>query len=581
MRRVVFLLFLMVTLASLAFSTQPVRRTAAQGPNNNPTEEPVGEDTGDEAVAQGGGGADGVKFADSELIASLKYDPQINGFNFENYTTEYKNLTPAEVRRLFGDDVCASIKNDNCILTPTARQWMSQINEAMAGGHCYGMAALSATFYMNQENPADFGNDHAFGLKIQGNDKLQREIAFWWATQATDEIQQLYYPGTDAVPTPNKVLDTLIKDFKSGKEAYVLVFYKIDETGQPSGGHAVTPWGVVDKGDGKYWVLIYDNNYPGVTRAFEFDRNTDSWSYEASINPNEQADTYEGNAETKTLAIIPLSAKANGFACPICDANGTSRNNHTGGLAALAQPAQKYNQLWMEGEGDLLITDAQGRRYGVENGKFYKEIPGVRVQNLLSGIDTWNNDERVYQIPVGIQFTVTLDGSRLKQPSQSEVVLIGPGYDLGVEEIKLDPGQKDTLTLSPDGTQVSYKTTSSESPVIVLGFDGKDADYGFGLQGVDLDGGGTITVKLDKPNGKLSINTVGSKSVATYGVAIGRYDAQGGEQVFSHDSVQLESGDTAYLSYGKWTGNKAAMTLEIDRGSKGTVAETLELTDEE
>ncbi len=580
MRRVVFMLFLIVTLASLALSTQPARRTAAQGPNNNPTGEPVGEGTDDEAVAQGGGGADGVKFTENELVASLKYEPQVNGFSFENYTTEYKNLSPAEVRRLFGDGVCASLENDTCILTPTAQQWMSQINESMSGGHCYGMAALSASFYLSKEKPDDFGGGNAFGLKIQGNEKLQHEIAYWWATQATDEIQQIYAPSTDAVPPPNQVLDKLIADFKSGKDAYVLVFYKIGPDGQPTGGHAVTPWGVVDKGGGKFWVLIYDNNYPGITRAFEFDRNTDSWRYEASINPNEAADTYEGNADTKTLAIIPLSAKSKEFACPICDANATSRN-HAGGLASLAQPAQKYNQLWLEGEGDLLITDEQGKRYGFDNGKYYKEIPGVRVQHLLTGPETWNNNERVYEIPVGIKFTVTVDGSRLKQATKTEVVLLGPGYDLGVEDIKLDPGQKDTLTLSPDGTQLSYKTTSNESPVIVLGFDGKTADYGFGLQGVDLDGGGTINVKLDKPNGKLSINTVGSKSAATYGVAIARYDPKGGEQVFSHDNVQLESGDTAYLDYGKWTGNKAAMTLEIDRGSKGTIAETLQLTDEQ
>ena len=66
-------------------------------------------------------------------------------------------MTPNDVRRMFGDQACASIEGDQCILTPPGNQWLEQISKAMNGGHCEGMAVLSNLFYTGKANPADFG----------------------------------------------------------------------------------------------------------------------------------------------------------------------------------------------------------------------------------------------------------------------------------------------------------------------------------------------------------------------------------------------------------------------------------------
>ena len=57
--------------------------------------------------------------------------------------------------------------------------------------------------------------------------------------------------------------DALTAALKSHNETYTFGFYKRDGTG----GHATTPYAVEDKGGGQFAVLMYDNNYPLVTRV--------------------------------------------------------------------------------------------------------------------------------------------------------------------------------------------------------------------------------------------------------------------------------------------------------------------------
>jgi len=562
MRKSLTISCLILIVAALVFSTQPARLSIAQG------------GTEDDAAEGGGGGSAGVNTSGNYVAAAPNYAVKVNGFGFENYGSDkpVENLTPAEVRRMFGDQACASLEGETCILTPSAQQWMEQINKDMGGGHCEGMAVLSLLLYLQKEKPADFGGDVAFNIKLDSNDKLQREIAYWWATQAVEPVQ-----SAEIKKTPNEIVDLLKESFKEGSgETYTIGITKRDGTG----GHAVTPWAIEDRGGGKFWILVYDNNWPGVNRAIEVDHEKNTWLYEASTNPSEPADTYDGDAETVSLTLAPTSKRFGTLACPFCANAGETSHAGLARLTRLVEAAQQYNQIWLDGEGKLLITDAQGRHYGYVNGKFVKEIPGVKSFTVRSG-DLWKTDESpTFLVPTGMAFTLTVDGTGLKQATTTDVVMIGPGYDLGVEGVKLEPGQQDTLTFSPDGSKLTYKTNGSESPDIVLGLEAKGADFGFDIKGVDLDGGGVINVTLDKAKGQLILNTTGNKTAGTYSLIVDRIDDKG-EQTFSHDNITLAPNDTAYLDYGKWSGNKGSMSLGIDHGSTGKIAETLELTDEQ
>jgi hypothetical protein len=345
---------------------------------------------------------------------------------------------------------------------------------------------------------------------------------------------------------------------------------------QGKGGHAITPYAVEDMGGGIFNVLVYDNNHPGKERRIIVDRNANTWEYNLSTRPDKPESVWSGDAETQTFLLKTNSYRVPTQYCPFCEnASGVAGKN------GLEQAAVKYNQIWVSGDGvHVLLTDAQGKRFGLVNGKMVKEIPGVKFQTLDSA-DLWDEvSDPIYFVPTGIQFTLSVDGGGLKKPTVASVALIGPGYDLVVEAIQLDPGQKDTITFSPDGKNISYKTDSNESPDIELGYEAKGADYAFFIKGVDIESGGTVNVTLDKDKGTLKIFATGNKQAGAYALIMGRFDEKG-ETYFGHDNIELGPKDSALVDYSKWGGNGTTMPLGIDRNSDGTIDETLELTDDD
>jgi hypothetical protein len=432
---------------------------------------------------------------------------------------------------------------------------------------------LSNLFYTGQLNAADFGADSVPALEIAGNEPLQREIAFWWATQATQPAR------TGIVQqTPSGVLNTLQTSFAagpSGSDQYAVGFYKRDRTG----GHAVTPYAVEDRGGGIYWIMIYDNNYPGAARAIEVDTNTDTWRYSGSTNPAEAEDEYEGDAETMTLELAAIGPRLGQQDCAFCDETATA---HAGGrlLAPWSQAgAQEFNEIWLEGDADLLITDIEGHSVGFRDGAFINEIPGATSNGNKFGVNVWDVDaEPVYYIPANVDFTISIDGSRLTEPTTSTVTMIGPGYALEVSDIILDPGQVDTLDVSPDGSLLSYRSESGSTPFLLVAIETDASDYLFGVYGEEMAPGEALNLSLDTKEGWLSIDSIDNTSPGSYGLVVAKYDDQG-EQIFGAEGVELAPDDVVYVDYLKWPGNGQPMELDIDEGGDGTVDATLEVVD--
>ncbi len=507
-----------------------------------------------------------IEGATGTIVADIGFRPQIHGFKFENYgeAPGVTNLTPIEMRQIFGDTVCGSMANDQCTLTPPAEAWMNEQNKSMGGGHCYGFSVLSLALFTNKMPIADLGASDAQSLQLPGNEKLQRAIAYSFVHQVFPGVREGSVAGT-----PNEVLDKMIELLKPGStDIYTIGFFKA----QGGGGHAVTPFAVEDRGGGKFVVWIYDNNWPGMSRQIEFDRNANSWSYDASINPGVPAERYEGNADTKSLFMFPTTPGLNQQPCLFC-ASATA-----GRAAGMGAPAALFNEVMLEGEGHLLITDEEGRKTGYVGEELVNEIPGAEVYRMMSA-DLWqDNEEPTYRIPVGVQFTITLDGDVLTAESEPEIWMIGPGYNLGITGIKLAPDEKDTITFSPDGMKMSYQSSTGESPDIILGIETSGADYEFLVKGLDLEPNGVVNVGIDAAKGELLINSSGNTQTGNYGLLISRIDEEG-EQIFGSDQVELDPDDTAHLEYGAWKGDGTPLELGIDRGSTGTIADTIELTD--
>lgn len=518
--------------------------------------------------------------APRERNGASGFQPEVHGFSFDNYgdETPVTNLTAAELQRLFGDKVCSNLTGGTCILTPQARQWMEQVNAYMDDGHCEGMAVLSSLMYYEQIDPADFGGAVAYDLELLGNHALQREIAYWFITQVT-------YPGGahKVNESPMDVVNTLMATFDQGLDAgewWALGIYKSDFTG----GHAVTPIGVEEQDGGIYHILVYDNNYAGVTRIIEVDSRADTWWYKGSSNPAIEEDHYDGDAELGNLEIVAISPRLNMQMCEFCEARTVGR---TPGLATTrpGAPSQGYYEVWLQGPADLLIVTDDGDRLGYVDGKLVNEIKGAtfEVLKLFGGIDVWAQDkEPVYRIPLDVSFDITVDGSRLSEAVSSAVTLIGPGYFLAIENIWLEPGEADIIGIYVDGArqQLTYVTDYSESPIILLGRETEEADYAFMIQATEMTGwDDTFDIGIDLAEGDFFINTSYNEAAITFDFMVLRIDSEG-EHTFSGTDLVMEPGSTAYLNFMEWKEGGTSMWLDMDYENDGEIDESFELFDE-
>lgn len=499
------------------------------------------------------------------------FTPSTNGFKFQNYGNDkgYTNLTVDELRRMFGDKVCANVTNDKCTLTPAAEAWMEQSNKAMGGGHCEGFAALALLIQQGQIKASDFGADDPFKLEIDGNEKLQREIAYWFVTQGVMPMAG----AEDKSLTPNEVVEKLKTILKDPKESYTLGIY---EPGYKAG-HATTPYGVVEKENGIVWIQQYDNNYPGEEKHIEVDSKANTWAYTTAADPNGEETGYKGDADTKTLTIAPSSVRTSPMVCGFCGDIDAPEADTKGSAGKGSAGGERYNQILFDADSDatLLVTDENGKRLGeTVDGKFVTEIPGAKFAASKSGAD----DDPTYFIPVGHALSVALSGAHVKKEKPADVILIGPGYVMGVEGIALDPGQTDELAFSKDWSEFKYTTKSSEAPTIVLGIETTKADYTFELK-VAGDGDGQVIIAgLDVSKGIFLLNVDGGPAKSNFELEIERVD-EAGTATFHHAGLDVGGDQIARFDFGAWKGEKSALHVVI-LDDKGTVVSESDATDD-
>ncbi len=255
------------------------------------------------------------------------FRPNIDGFNFENYgnyacsdsycnqTYSVENLTSVEMRRMFGDQVCRKLNTDgSCELLKVAESWMDEVNESMDNGHCEGMAVLSSLFYAGLKDPITFGDSSVHELNLKGNKTLQNEIAYWYATQ--------WYMDDHLIEKdPNSQLQTLIDAYERNPKILIPIgIYKRDF----SDGHAITAYAIEDKGDGIFWIMVYDNNYPDEERYIIIDTEQNSWQYSGATMSDLAEDLYDGDWNTNPFQLAPIDSRLGQFDCDFCPAISSS-----------------------------------------------------------------------------------------------------------------------------------------------------------------------------------------------------------------------------------------------------------------
>ena len=491
-----------------------------------------------------------------DIIADLGFRPEVNGFSFENYGEGHDDLTAVEVQRMFGDIACDSSPtggDNGCVLTPTAQMWMESTNQEMSGGHCEGMAALSLLLYTGTENTGPFGGGDTNTLALDGNNPLQREIAFWWATQMTDPTDTSVVNGK-----PSEIVNTLVDSMNNKGDTYTVGIYMRDG----SGGHAITPYAVTDQGGGVYWIMVYDNNWPGAERHIEVDTNAETWQYNAATNPDEPESLYEGDAETNTLSLTPTRPRLQAQNCPFC---GNVDYGSNDGLTSVSINAKGAR---------LTVTDDKGNVTGYVDGKWVNNIPGAKVvfpKNIfIRGVLPPQ-----MMFPNGSPFKITATEGPNTPPNDKAtftVVRSGSITQVGGVDLSSNPD-----SLNVDGPSIQYTSgDGGETPIIEQAVTNAGDDYRYVVAGNSAMGaGGTVDFSVDPQTGEFK---VGGSDASQYSVNVDRIDEQGNDTNFSTNNLDVGAGDTAELNAGTWQ-DGGQITGDIT-GADGSEVAPIDLQDE-
>ncbi len=554
-----------------------------------------------------------------QIMADIDFRPNPDGYSFENYAGKKKNGKPVpelfvdDLQKMFGDaEVCVKVENGICTPRQEALDWLAMVNSQVPGGHCEGMAVSSLLFFKDLDTPSNYGDAAETTYDLQFADPIKRVISYYYYLQYVDPVATDYF--NEQQIKPSEVLDKVIASMQNGDPDPVnLGFYggPLDKDGYQAG-HSITPYSVEDRGNGIYWIHVYDNNWPNLATAYmEINRNNETWAYDLSAkNPDYKPEVWEGDADTKTLAALPLSDRTGTLICPWCDDSsggglpGTSSSSTEvfgSALKTLAPNLSLVNstvwsgqgstaqgssdmQVILQGDGSLLIENSKGQKLGYDGTKLVKDIPGGRV--IIPRAGPGVAVQPVYFVPRGDAYNITLNGQAVQAGATgtSSLSLFGQGMAVTVQDIQLNRGDQHKLSISADSQTLSFVSGNNSSAALKPTFRisttvksgagallGGTTSYQFQLGNVDLTKGQQLDFSLSKPTGELDVKaTGGSSSGSRYDLDIIRA-AENGTQAFSQKNVSLNTNDTHQFNFGNW--KTQPVSIDIDHGSTGKIME--------
>ena len=235
---------------------------------------------------------------DADGCIDSGFDPKRDGLAFENGAAT-GTLSAAALIALFGaESVCATVSEQGCVLYPAAAGWARQVNEAMVGGRCEGIAVLAQRIFSGEISVEDLDPDAATTSALtSSNPAVTGAIQTWWATQFLPPVQAA--AAASLLYTPSSIVQELSGGLLS-HTGYTLGL------AIPGSAHSVLPFAVHRSGE-DFAVSAYDSNYPGTTQKILVDPRSERWTYAPGV-PNRAGEVWEGGMGT--MELTPMSIRA-------------------------------------------------------------------------------------------------------------------------------------------------------------------------------------------------------------------------------------------------------------------------------
>jgi len=519
------------------------------------------------------------------MVAKLKdYEPPVYGYGFRNYGRDHEgenDLTAADLIRMFGaENVCESGNTAaDCVLYEPAAEWIAEKLKSMEGGHCEGLAVTSLRFWQGlpfdgKSSLTDWQSGAHAVSELQHNEAVSNYVAYYHVLQFLSEISD--FRAETWKMKPSEILHLLIDSMKDSSKDHYIFSIGMREDGRYTRGHAIAPYAVEDMGEGIYHVFVYDSNYPGDANKFIIiDTKEETWRYHTASDPSKTANDYLGDATSQTLGLKSQAARElEVYGCPFCpDSNQRAALHHAPGAAAAKRTKKDQVTFTLDGEGEYMITDPAGKRIGYDFAKsrFVNEIPAADVITIEGGMG--KNMPPEYRLPHTTSakpFTVNVAGRSTDHEVDADLNMEGPGFVVGFQGILVDPGENLTMTITPDGRELSFTASQDgETPTIfiTIATSHKEPSYFFEIGGIKLSPGKTVTMKLDLEKQKLFFKDNDAKRDA-YDVLVTRVNPDGTRSFYEHHDLEVaKKTDNYEMDFGKWDGVGEMCFEDDDEGN--------------
>ncbi len=498
--------------------------------------------------------------AQGTLTADTGFRPKPNGFNFPNWG-EGENpegkLTANDAQCLFGDGVCEKVAGGTCKPTPAARLWIDEMNRSMNGGHCEGLAALSAAFQSGKMQAGPYGGPSAFDLKV-GNGTLLRMISTLYTTQYLDPLRSAAAKTKDM--SMRQTIDTLVQAMQSKKDTLTLGIYGEE------GGHALTPYAVEDVGAGRFLIHVYDNNYPGVGNVVEVDTGADTWRYAgAALNPAEASAPWEGKGPG-SMDLGSQSLRFQPLECPFCKTPSSKGMCGTGGAAPGGQstPAPRApsgpvptSVITTANCDQLIVTDKKsGKKVTFAKGKMVNPIAGVILSRRRGahGCDV--------VLPPNVEYDVSVAGEPGQKPQPLDAAVFRPGQAINLDGATVTAGLVEVLAIG--ASSFSYKPSAKSHPVLEIATDDAGEDEYYRIDHLELGAGHVFEMNEDS-QGRILFDT-DDPNLDTFDIHA-RVEDEHAEKDYAFNHVDFDEHGQAILAPGKDEG----LVYGMDTDKDGTI----------
>jgi hypothetical protein len=479
------------------------------------------------------------------LIADSGFRPYPNGFPIPNWGTpkdfvntqlvyglpvratleEYRErkiappakLNALNLRRTFGNGVCRDPKaidpkTGDCELIFGADLLATMFESTALGGHCFGMAAAAAALYNGQLPANQVG---ASGLGVNATNPMGQP--------AVQTITRLFgtqiFNARPTVKGPTAVLQTLIRDLPGGTVPYIL------GVGSDQGGHAVTPFAVLDRGEGIYDVAVYDNNFPMRARAVTINTSDDTFSYTSALNPSAPGTEWS----TATNAVVDLTPVADTVAtqnCPVC----IGENQGTLVTISALRPETEVGYVLLDESGDRLDPS------------LYRKLQPINppTEDRIS--------QPVFEIAPDVKFGILVIADEVPNKQSMEIFAISNGE---AQYVLLDELVSNSNSLfGVGGLEGSlFESSAPSSPRILQLSDQPGVSFDVNGHPLNLPAGVQVDQQWNTKTERVEYRS-NAKKALRWNVQIGGLDNGGGRE-YVGINVRVPTGGTIVVDYTK------------------------------